>query len=199
MTPIASNATADPGSASPPSTMGDPWRQPGIPRRIDETPCGPPSVKGHIQHPIAALHKGDATAPQRQHRRRDVFQRRRHLTPTGEMQGQRSRSSPVPARAIAGGPNSPWCKCVVAPRPVMRPAGKARDARIWPICERRATQPGGMQRRSNADGLAPRAAKCPASEYVGLIRNRGSKIRYHVTVWRSLSVSRSAPITAVST
>jgi hypothetical protein len=40
----------------------------------------------------------------------------------------------------------------------MRPAGKARDARIWPIFERRATQPGGMQRRSNADGLAPRAA-----------------------------------------
>jgi len=55
-------------------------------------------------------------------------------------------------------PNSPWCKCVVAPRPVMRRAGKARDARIWPIFERRATQPGGMQRRSNADGLAPRAA-----------------------------------------
>ena len=41
----------------------------------------------------------------------------------------------------------------------MRPAGKAREARIWPICERRATQPGETQRRSNADGLAPRAAK----------------------------------------
>ena len=58
--------------------------------------------------------------------------------------------------------NSPWCKCVVAPRPVMRPAGKARDARIWPIFERRATQPGGMQRRSNADGLAPRAVNTAA-------------------------------------
>ena len=32
----------------------------------------------------------------------------------------------------------------------MRPAGKARDARIWPIFEWRVTQPGGMQRRSNA-------------------------------------------------
>jgi len=75
--------------------------------------------------------------------------------------------SDKPAETLAT-PNSPWCKCVVAPRPVMRPAGKARDARIWPIFERRATQPGGMQRRSNADGLAPRAAKASRGKDIWL-------------------------------
>ena len=40
----------------------------------------------------------------------------------------------------------------------MRPAGKARRVRISGIFERGATQPDGMHRRSNAAGLAPRAA-----------------------------------------
>src|ERR1700731_4845117 len=39
----------------------------------------------------------------------------------------------------------------------MRPAGKARGPRIPGGFEGGATQPGGMQRRSNADGVAPRA------------------------------------------
>ena len=41
----------------------------------------------------------------------------------------------------------------------MRPSDKARGARISGIFERRATQSGGMQRRSNAGGLLPRAAR----------------------------------------
>src|SRR5436190_19437598 len=40
----------------------------------------------------------------------------------------------------------------------MRPAGKARRARIPGVFERGATQPDGMQRRPNAAGLSPRAA-----------------------------------------
>ena len=55
-------------------------------------------------------------------------------------------------------PSSPWCKSGVAPRPGMRPAGKARRAKISGIFDRGATQPDGMQRRTNAAGLAPRAA-----------------------------------------
>src|SRR5262245_66473708 len=38
----------------------------------------------------------------------------------------------------------------------MRPSGKARGGRISGICDRRATQPGGMQRRPNADGFMTR-------------------------------------------
>src|SRR5262245_31660489 len=38
----------------------------------------------------------------------------------------------------------------------MRPAGKARGGRISGICDRRATQPDGMQRRPNADGFLAR-------------------------------------------
>src|SRR5437667_10689794 len=40
----------------------------------------------------------------------------------------------------------------------MRPAGKARRARIPGVFERGATQPAGMQRRPNAAGVSPRAA-----------------------------------------
>jgi hypothetical protein len=54
--------------------------------------------------------------------------------------------------------SSPWCKSIVAPRTAMRPAGKARRPRIPGVFEGEATPPGGMQRRSNADGVAPRAA-----------------------------------------
>src|SRR5712692_1518457 len=38
----------------------------------------------------------------------------------------------------------------------MRPAGKARRPRIPGVFEGGATPPGGMQRRSNADGVAAR-------------------------------------------
>src|SRR5262245_23326253 len=38
----------------------------------------------------------------------------------------------------------------------MRPAGKARGGRISGICDRRATQPDGMQRRPNADAFLTR-------------------------------------------
>src|SRR5439155_15346242 len=41
----------------------------------------------------------------------------------------------------------------------MRPDGKARRARIPGVFERGATQPAGMQRRPNAAGVSPRAAK----------------------------------------
>src|SRR6266851_2540020 len=54
--------------------------------------------------------------------------------------------------------SSPWCKSIVAPRAAIRPAGKARRPRISGIFEGGATQPDGMERRSNADGVAPRAA-----------------------------------------
>src|SRR5688572_10762465 len=57
------------------------------------------------------------------------------------------------------GPSSPWCKSRVAPRPAMRPDGKARRPRIPGVFEGGATPPAGMQRRSNAAGLAPRAAR----------------------------------------
>ena len=53
--------------------------------------------------------------------------------------------------------NSPWCNSIVAPRTARRPAGKARRPRISGIFEGGATQPVGMHRRSNADGVAPRA------------------------------------------
>ena len=41
----------------------------------------------------------------------------------------------------------------------MRPAGKARRGKMLAVCDRGATQPGWMQRRSNAAGLSPRAAR----------------------------------------
>jgi hypothetical protein len=44
----------------------------------------------------------------------------------------------------------------------MRPGGKARRPSIPGVCEEGATQPDGMQRRSNADGVAPRAVKGPS-------------------------------------
>ena len=55
--------------------------------------------------------------------------------------------------------SSPWCKSIVAPRAARRPDGKARRLRISGIFEGGATQPAGMHRRSNADGVAPRAAR----------------------------------------
>src|SRR5262249_54117073 len=45
-----------------------------------------------------------------------------------------------------------------APRTARRPHGKARRPRISGIFEGGATPPPGMHRRSNADGVAPRAA-----------------------------------------
>jgi len=75
------------------------------------------------------------------------------------------------AQAIVARVNSPWCNSVVAPRAALRPAGKARRPSIPGVFEGGATPPGpgsptrqprwgggGMQRRSHADGLAPRAA-----------------------------------------
>src|SRR5688572_14017936 len=60
---------------------------------------------------------------------------------------------------MAGGmTSSRWCQSRVAPRPTMRPDGKARRPRIPSVFEGGATPPVGMQRRSNAAGLAPRAA-----------------------------------------
>src|SRR5947209_3669020 len=54
--------------------------------------------------------------------------------------------------------SSPWRKSIVAPRTARRPADKARRPRISGIFEEGATPPAGMHRRSNADGVAPRAA-----------------------------------------
>src|SRR6266516_8031937 len=45
----------------------------------------------------------------------------------------------------------------------MRPAGKARRARIPGVFERGATQPDGMQRRPNAAGVSPRAVNVPSA------------------------------------
>src|SRR2546425_7778314 len=47
----------------------------------------------------------------------------------------------------------------------MRPAGKARRAIIPGVFERGATQPDGMQRRPNAAGVSPRAARGDRSEH----------------------------------
>src|SRR5947199_69106 len=97
------------------------------------------------------------------------------------------------------GPGSPWGKSIVAPRAARRPSGKARRPRtgapaapglrggvaIPGVFEGGATPPdpasptrqprwggGGMQRRSNAGGVAPRAAKRDAilRAALGLIR-----------------------------
>ena len=59
----------------------------------------------------------------------------------------------------------------------MRPSGKARRGRIPSVCDRGATQPGGMQRRSNAAGLSPRAA---SGWHDGLQRQRGCR---RLVVW----------------
>jgi hypothetical protein len=47
----------------------------------------------------------------------------------------------------------------------MRPPGKARRPRISGIFKGGTTQPGGMQCRPNAAGLAPRAASSPTSRF----------------------------------
>ena len=57
------------------------------------------------------------------------------------------------------GTSSRWCKSRAASRRAMRPADKARRARIPPVFDRGATPSPGMQRSSNAAGLAPRAAR----------------------------------------
>jgi hypothetical protein len=104
---------------------------------------------------------------------------------TTELAGPPRLNTPISARALltpeplvrasaaTAARSSPWRKCIVAPRPTMRPDARARNARISGIFERRATPrgrgprrgsrvgvAGGMQRRSNADGLAPRVATC---------------------------------------
>jgi len=89
--------------------------------------------------------------------------------------GDRLRSSEHPSADTGGCPigvstacrraarnvnsSGPWCKSIVAPRTARRPDGKARRLRISGIFEGGATQPAGMHRRSNADGVAPRAAR----------------------------------------
>src|SRR6266540_2920691 len=67
------------------------------------------------------------------------------------------------ARATRLMPGSSWCNSIVAPRTARHPAGKARRLRISGIFDGGATQSAGMHRRSNADGVAPRAAKIIAS------------------------------------
>ena len=57
------------------------------------------------------------------------------------------------------GTSTRWCKSRAASRRAMRPADKARRARIPPVFDRGATRSPGMQRSSNAAGLAPRAAR----------------------------------------
>src|SRR6059036_3858730 len=72
----------------------------------------------------------------------------------------------------------------------MRPAGKARRPRISGIFEGGATQPDGMQRRPNAVGLSPRAAR-PASRTVEsgarLDSGRGSGCRETSRDWPGLA------------
>ena len=58
----------------------------------------------------------------------------------------------------------------------MRPSGKARRGKIPAVCDRGATQPGGMQRRSNAAGLSPRAARRPRSPKPRSARGVGASI-----------------------
>ena len=70
------------------------------------------------------------------------------------------------------GPSSPWCRSRVAPRLVMCPSGKARRGKIPAECDREATQTAGMQRRSNAAGLAPRAARADAAGDGGALMRR---------------------------
>ena len=82
----------------------------------------------------------------------------------------------------------------------MRLAGKAREGRILPVCDRRATPSARMQHRSNAAGLSPRAARhlCVAkpverrvSVHPGartpLPSRRSSRWRIRVARWSALS------------
>ncbi len=66
---------------------------------------------------------------------------------------------PIASRRSPWRLNSPWWKPRVAPRPAMRPADQARRPKIPRVFEGGATPAGGMQRRSNAAGLSPRAVK----------------------------------------
>src|SRR6185503_2384404 len=75
-----------------------------------------------------------------------------------------STSATLPTRVVVSSAStfmrcSPGCKSIVAPKTARRPAGTARRPRISGIFEGGATQPAGMHRRSNAAGLAPRAAR----------------------------------------
>ena len=77
----------------------------------------------------------------------------------------------------------------------MRLIGKTRQGRIPAVFDRGATQPGGMQRRSNAAGLSPRAACSPGWRAV----QRRPSLSAHLlstlpdsTVRSSGQISRSA-------
>ena len=80
----------------------------------------------------------------------------------------------------------------------MRPFGKARGADISGIFERRATPPGGMQRRPNADELLRRDTRVAQSSYGGgdgrlaeevlaILGRADSAARGYALPWRSVA------------
>jgi hypothetical protein len=86
-----------------------------------------------------------------------------------------------------------WCRVSeirCAPRVARRPDDKARGGRISGICDRRATQPGGMHRRSNAAGVSPRAAMAaqhnqPAAEPTSSLFIRFSTLRGYIEGYKA--------------
>ena len=98
-----------------------------------------PFIKQHIQRFLLALTRWLR------------IQRRRYLNLGGARVARHALGAP--------GSSSQWCKSRVAPRRVVRPAGKAPRARIPAVFERAATPADGMQHSANAAGLAPRAAR----------------------------------------
>src|SRR5437773_1080010 len=87
----------------------------------------------------------------------------------------------------------------------MRPAGKARRARIPGVFERGATQPDGMQRRPNAAGLSPRAAGVHRAD---MSPQRVNQPRRHrdteilgvfVSLWLILSVLSASSVSITRT
>src|SRR2546423_14887798 len=89
--------------------------------------------------------------------------RQRRPLPLSQDASSPPREAATFLRARERALNSPWCNSIVAPRTARRPAGKARRPRISGIFDGGATQPDGMHRRSNADGVAPRAANLAVS------------------------------------
>ena len=75
------------------------------------------------------------------------------------MQRRRLRRPPPQGRTQAQSLSGPGHNYGDASRPGRRPTGKARRVRILSICERGATQPGGMPRRSNAAVIVPVTTK----------------------------------------
>ncbi len=69
--------------------------------------------------------------------------------------------------------SSPWGKPGAALRPARRPAGKARRPSIVPACEDGAPRSAGMNRRPNAAGLAPLAARHGAGAHTAAGRAPG--------------------------